>query len=360
MALSRYRAPFLGLALFALLAAIWAGWIRIGWRWPPLQPSLPGVHGPLMVAGFLGTLIALERVVALRRGWMVLSPLFSGLGGLILILGFQGPEGPVLLTLGSLVMVVMFIFILRQHTALYTGAMSLGALTFAIGNILWLSGWSIPRVVLWWEAFLILTIAGERLEIGRLLRFSKRVVQAFMLVTALILAGLVIAAFSHSWGTRVFSLGLLAASAWLLTNDIARHTLRQQALPRYVAICLLSGYLWMGVSGLLGLFYGGQAAGPIYDAFLHTVFIGFVISMIFGHAPIIFPSILGLPIRYSPLFYIHLALLHISLIIRIIGDLASSAPTRQWGGLLNGIAILVFLSLTAISMMERSRITVST
>ena len=358
MGQGRYRAPFLGMALFALLAAIWAGWIRIGWRWPPIQPTLPGVHGPLMVVGFLGTLIALERVVALQHSWMVLSPLFSGLGGLILILGIGGLVGPVLLTLGSLVLAAIFYIILRQHTALDTGAMALGAFTLAMGNILWLLGWSIPRVVLWWETFLILTIAGERLEIGRLLRFPKRVVLAFSLATVLILLGLVTAAFAHSWGTRVFSLGLLALSAWLLTNDIARRTIRQQGLPRYAAVCLLSGYLWMGIGGLLGLLYGGQAAGPIYDALLHTVFIGFVISMIFGHAPIIFPSILGLPIRYSPIFYTHLALLHISLILRIVGDLATSAPIRQWGGLLNGIAILMFLSLTALSMMDGSRIKV--
>ena len=53
--------------VLALLAALWAGLLRLGWRLPPLQPQLAGAHGPLMVVGFLGTLIALERAVALRK-----------------------------------------------------------------------------------------------------------------------------------------------------------------------------------------------------------------------------------------------------------------------------------------------------
>ena len=52
------------LAFVILTAAAWAGLLRLGWAWPVLQPTLPVSHGPLMVAGFFGTLIALERAVA--------------------------------------------------------------------------------------------------------------------------------------------------------------------------------------------------------------------------------------------------------------------------------------------------------
>lgn len=43
------------------------------------------------------------------------------------------------------------------------------------------------------------------------------------------------------------------------------------------------------MSGALALMAGQQVAGPLYDAMLHTFFLGFVFGMIFGHAPIIFP-----------------------------------------------------------------------
>jgi hypothetical protein len=81
------------------------------------------------------------------------------------------------------------------------------------------------------------------------------------------------------------------------------------------------------------LYFGALYAGPYYDAALHAVFVGFVISMIFGHAPIIFPAILGVPITYQRGFYVHLILLHLSLIIRLLGDLTTQLDIRRWGGL---------------------------
>ena len=95
--------------------------------------------------------------------------------------------------------------------------------------------------------------------------------------------------------------------------------------------------------------------GPIYDAALHSVFVGFVIAMIFGHAPIIFPAILGIPISFSPLFYVHLALLHLSMIVRVAGDLALNTPIRKWGGLLNEVAILLFMILSIQSIVLRKK-----
>src|SRR5574338_888570 len=61
------RLPLMFLAIGALLAGLWAGLLRIGWPIPPLSPRLLIEHGPLMVSGFLGTLISLERAVALSQ-----------------------------------------------------------------------------------------------------------------------------------------------------------------------------------------------------------------------------------------------------------------------------------------------------
>jgi len=93
--------------------------VRLGWRWPPLQPTLPIAHGPLMVSGFLGTLIALERAVALRSRWTYLGPLLTGLGGLSLAVGIGGESGPILITLGSAGLLLVFFVIMRRHFALY-------------------------------------------------------------------------------------------------------------------------------------------------------------------------------------------------------------------------------------------------
>src|SRR5665213_2011666 len=63
-AVSRIRFPLLALGLAALAAGVWAGLLRFGWSLPDGRANLIELHGPLMVFGFLGTVISLERAVA--------------------------------------------------------------------------------------------------------------------------------------------------------------------------------------------------------------------------------------------------------------------------------------------------------
>jgi hypothetical protein len=195
-----------------------------------------------------------------------------------------------------------------------------------------------------------LTIAGERLELNRVLRLSGAVQMFFMTGAGLFLVGLVVSLATFDTGVRLAAAGMLALALWLLRYDIARYTVRKSGLTRFIAVCLLTGYGWLAVGGILGLIYGGVMAGFQYDAILHAIFVGFVMSMIFGHAPIIFPAVIGKPIPFQSSFYIHLALLHLSLILRVVGDLALWLPARQWGGLLNVVAILLFIANTVRAM----------
>lgn len=339
------RLPLLLLAMLTLLAAMWAGLLRMGWRWPPLQPTLPINHGPLMVSGFFGTLISLERAVAVGKRWAYLGPLFSALGGLLLIFGAPGLPGPLLLTLGSAWLVAIFLGFPRRHPADFTLVMTLGAASWLVGSLLWLAGRPVYQVVSWWAAFLVLTIAGERLELGRVLRPTPAIRRLFSLAVAVYLAGLLLSFFHLDLAVRLTGLGMLGLALWLVPNDVARRTLRQSGLTRFIAASLMSGYFWLGLSGLLNLAFGALPAGPRYDAALHAVFVGFVVSMVFGHAPIIFPAVLNLAIVYRPFFYAPLLLLHASLLLRIAGDLGGFLPLRQWGGLLNAIAILLYFAM---------------
>ncbi len=339
----------MALGMLALLAAMWAGLVRLGWGLPPLRPGLPIAHGPLMISGFLGTLISLERAVALERRWTYAAPLFTGLGALLLVVGVTGSPGPLLMTVGSLGLVAVFVVIVRRQLAPFTVTMGLGALAWLVGNGLWLAGSPIYKVVPWWAGFLVLTIAGERLELAQLTRLSTASRTAFLAAVGLFLAGLVVATVRFDPGVRLAGLGLIALALWLLRHDIARRTVRQTGLTRFIAVCLLSGYVWLGISGVLAMAFGGVPAGPRYDAILHALLLGFVFAMIFGHAPLIFPAVLGIPIAFRPAFYAHLALLHVSLLMRVAGDLLGWWPGRQWGGLLNVVALLLFLANTVTS-----------
>jgi hypothetical protein len=351
MKLNRFPIPFLFLAILGLLAALWAGLMRLGWQLPALTPPLAMLHGPVMISGFLGTLITLERAVAMKQKWMYLPPLLSGLGWLAAAIVKNPPVGVILLTLASLGGVAILTEIVRREFALHTVTMFLGAVAWLAGNLLWLFGWQIHQVVFFWMAFLVLTIAGERLELSRVLRPSKMQQNLFGVIVAVFLAGILVALFNLQLGTRLSGLGLLALPIWSLRNDIAWRNIRHKLpLTRYIAWCLALGFIWLGVGGGLSLGFGAQVAGPRYDAVLHAVFVGFVISMIFGHAPIIFPALLGTPINFLPSFYVHLGLLHISLAMRVAADYVNLHILRMWGGLLNEAAILLFIGITVYSV----------
>lgn len=354
------RFPLMAMGMAALLAAMWAGLVRLGWGWPPLQPTLPIAHGPLMISGFLGTVIGIERAVALSamspgRLWTYSVPLLAGLGGLSLIVGLPQPVGALLVSLASLGLVAIFVLILRLQMTLFTLTMAIGALLWLIGNALWGMGWPIYRVVYWWLGFLLLTIAGERLELNRVLRLSRPAQIIFLGGIGLFLTGLATTLFALDLGVHLAGAGMLTLAWWLLRYDIARYTVRKTGLTRFIAVCLLSGYVWLGVSGVLAMMFGGVSAGPYYDAMLHAVFVGFVMAMIFGHAPIIFPAIIGKAMPFRLVFYSHLSLLHLSLLLRLSGDLMVWLPGRQWGGLLNGVAILLFVANTGYAMLRANK-----
>jgi hypothetical protein len=354
----RQRAPLLILAAVALLAGLWAGLLRLGWQLPPLSLRLPAQHGPLMVSGFLGTLISLERAVALShyqngRRIYYLAPLLAGLGALLLFIDLPAAVPRGLSTLGALGLALIFVVIYRWQPTTDHVVMGAGALLWLVGNGLWLAGLPLYRVVPWWAGFLILTIAGERLELARVLLLKQAARLSFMAMVGIFLAGLLLSLAAPNAGLRLAGAGLIGLGAWLLRFDIARRTIRQKGVTRFIAACLLPGYVWLIIGGLFWLAYGGHyLAGPIYDAALHTIFLGFVFSMIFGHAPIIIPAILGIQVVYTPYFYIHLGLLHLSLVLRVMGDLLLSLPGRRWGGLLNEVAVALFLLLTAVAALR--------
>lgn len=339
------RLPFMALAGLALLAALWGGLARLGWPLPLLTCTISPNHGPLMVPVFLGTLIGLERAVALRRRWPYGAPLLSGLGGLALLAGLPVDVGHALAAAGSLFLVAIFVLLYRQQPAAYLGTMGVGALLLLVGIALWHGGLTLYRVAPWWIGFLVLTIAGERLELSRLLRLSEWSRAAFITTVGLFLLGLLTSLSAFAPGIRVAGVGLIALTAWLLRHDIAWRTLARAGRPRFMAVCLLSGHLWLGIGGVLWLLFGNVfTAGPYYDAMLHAIFLGFVFSMIFGHAPIILPSVLGVALPFRRGFYAHWALLHASLAVRVGSDLALWPTGQRWGGLGNALAILLFLA----------------
>ena len=336
-----WRILLLMLGFVSLFVGAGAGLARFGWSMPEVAVAATGLHGPLMVCGFFSVVISLERAVAIGRGWAYLGPLLTGLGGAWAVLGAPALAAALFLA-GSLVLLAASVDVLRRQRALFTFTLVLGAACWSVGNALWLAGWAVHEVVPWWLSFLVLTIAGERLELSRFLPPSALANRVFALLLAGIGAGVL--GSGRPWATLLFAASLLGLAVWLLKQDIARRTVRSQGLTRFIALCLLSGYVWLALGSAILLSAGGIAAGSAsYDAALHAIALGFVFSMVFGHAPIIFPAVLRVAVPYHPSFYLPLLLLHGSLALRLAGHATGQFDWVRLGGLLNAVALAAFI-----------------
>jgi len=317
----RWRLPLLVLGFASLAFGIAGGLVRLGAAIPAPAGAI-ALHGPLMVSGFLGTVIGLERAVALGRLWAYAAPLASGLGGVCLLFGLVVP-GFALMVLAAALLVAASAATFARQRSLEMATLLAGALAWLAGNLFLYAG---QPAVPWWIAFFALTIGGERLELSRYLKRTPAVRLAFLLIAVLLLI--------TPLAPRVMGVVLGLLSLWLLAFDLARVTVRQGGLPRYIAVCLLSGYAWLALGGAL------LAAASAYDAALHAIFVGFVFSMVFGHAPVILPAVLRVKLPYHPVLYAPLALLHASLVVRVFISTSAGA----WG---NAAAIALFIATAA-------------
>ncbi len=295
-------------------------------------------HGALMICGFMGTVIGIERAVAVKRHSAWLAPVASGLGGLCLLAG-QTTAGAWLLAVAAVVFVGVNVVVVHRQRAAHTILLLAGALAWLTGSLLFLRRPGDASSVPWWFAFLVMTIAAERLEMTRLMRRRPGAQLSLGLLLGAMAVGAALSAFSPRAGGVLYGFSLFFLALWLGIFDIARRTVLAQGLARFMAVCLLGGYVWLAVAGLA---WTGTALGlPLRDAALHALGLGFIVSMMMGHAPVILPAIARIKLQFGSLFYVPLAALHLSLIVRLGIGLYDPA-WRGTGALLNAVAIGLF------------------
>ena len=346
------RAPIAALAVVSLVLGVLSGLARLGWDMPSLAVNAVGVHGVLMISAFFGTVISLERAVAIGRRWTYQAPVAAGASG-IAMLGGATPLAHYLSIYAALVMLAANIHVLRRLTAPFTIVLASGALCWLLGVIVWMGTDSPSSATPWWFSFLVLTIAGERLELSRFIPTPKIAQQAFYAIVCAVFIGATASLFDERVGLLIFSFALLLMAAWLLRYDIAWRNVQRAGLPRFIAACLLSGYVWLGVAGVLGSGGGFALGSPWRDGTLHAIGLGFVFSMVFGHAPIIFPAVARVKIPYHAILYIPLLALHATLLIRVGSGLLDDFPMRRIGGMANALTLLLFISVLLVSIFRR-------
>jgi hypothetical protein len=325
--------PFIFLSI---LLGIWTGWLRLGWNLPlnSFQPE----HGALMVGGFIGTLICLERTINLKNKMALLVP-FISVSSIIFFLLKLPQVSYWLLLAGSIGLSVIYLKLFFQFNELYILIMMGGALCWLIGNALLLKTSFYPLAVMWWIAFIYFTISGERLELSRYLQTS--LIQKLVLIFFLLLYIIAIFLPFHGSGGYIAAVSLTGSALWLFRYDMARKLLKKPGQHFYSGIVLLTGYFWLIICAFFMAY--GAYRGLLYDAAIHSFFLGFVFSMIFAHAPIILPGVLRIDTSpFHKILFLWFGLLQISLVMRLIGALILDSMLKNTGGLLNGIAVFGF------------------
>jgi hypothetical protein len=343
------RLPFVLLAMLAMMAGIWAGLNRVGWT----IYTLPAVvhHGAIMVGGFLGTLISLEKIIPLRKKVLYVIPFISSASVVFFILQRDVAGYAMLITASAGLCFVFLYYLVTQKHFIYL-LMFAGSISWLIGNIILMSERFYPAAFPWWAAFVLFIITAERLELMKFLPVTKIQKAVFSVLLFLFLLGTVLS--FHAQGNILCGIALVGISVWLLRFDLIRVTLKKDGLPQYVAVALSAGYFALLLSGLLLITFASKTMG--YDAVVHTFFIGFVFSMIFAHGPIILPGVLGIVAKpFHRILYIWLFILHASLILRCLADAYLYFEWRKASGWMTVISIVGYFFSRAILMVRSNQ-----
>ncbi|MCC6644839.1 MAG: hypothetical protein IT374_04620 [Polyangiaceae bacterium] len=350
--LAMRRGILLAAAATALVGVL-AGLARVGVTTAALShaPS----HGPLLVLGLFGTVISIERAVALAHPLAYAAPALLAASAGAMLGGLRGAGWLAVAGAGALVGVNAAV--VRRQRAPFTWMMLGGALVLTAGAAAWALGRPVAELAPAWMTFFVLTIVAERLELSRLAPTPRWASRALVAVASLVGAASVALAGGVGGAARPLGLGLATLGVWQLRFDLARRTARLPGLPRYSAIGVLAGAGWLTVTGAAWAYWGAPPpAGPRYDALLHGVFVGYVLAMVMAHAPIILPAVARVEVPYHPALWAGPLVLHAGLVVRLVGDAAGDVTVRRAGSIANAAALLVFVAgVVAARALSRAR-----
>ncbi|KAB3521074.1 hypothetical protein GC425_06320 [Corynebacterium sp. zg254] len=356
------RYIFLLFAGVSLLLGLITALSRLGVTTNDLSTTLSGIHGPLMVFGFIGGAIGLERAVSVVNSspthtlWPWAGPGFHALGVITLIGAASQPtfappfitEHPqaiagIMFTLSQGVLGALYYSIYRRQPSLAVLIQACGVIGGASATALFASGAAFADILPLTAVFVVATIIGERCELARVSIAGANAETHLTALICAVTAASIIYIAAPQLGYPLIGALLIVTAVATARVDIARHMLKSTGLPRFSAVAMMLAYAWLSITGLVWLAFGQSSAGFAYDAAVHTLFIGFTMSMILAHAPIILTGVIRRPLPYHPVMYVALVLLHTGLAARVISAARQATGPWQVAGVVTVLAVVVFL-----------------
>ncbi len=322
------------------------------------RAPLADAHGAIMVFGFLGTAISMERSVAFRAGsaskpkWGFIAPILSALGVFV----FMGemlrivPMPAVwqlypatLWALSMLMLSAVYIGIwFRQHS-MSVIIQVMGSFVGFCGAALWARGINASILAPWWMVFLTLTIVGERLELSHATVLDGHVEPTLLSATIAIVLSLPIQLMMPSIGFVCFGLSMGVLLVTMLINDTARRTWNKPRLTGFMGTCMLVGYVWAILASLVWVFAPNGGTDYWADFSIHALAIGFVLSMVAAHVCVIVPAIVRRPMPYHWVIWIPWGILQLGLLLRFIGTVQTVTLLWQVGDAINVAGVLCLM-----------------
>lgn len=317
-------------AAVCLMGGLDAGLVLLGVPAPIPSSRLGDVHGPVMVLGFLGAVIALERATALRARWGYTAAGLLGLGGALLLSPAPRSVGQVMLLDGCAALVAVLVALWRRRRDDAVLVEVLAGCLAVMAALLWVRV-DAAVVVPMLSGFIVLTIAAERVELSRVHLPARAGAVLVALASAVTLAA-TLAPLVPQVGARLFGVALMALVVWLAPRDVAVRMVHARGLPRFAASAMLLGYGWLALAATAWTAAGATHDIRVYDVLVHAVFLGFAMSMVLAHLPVILPAVVRRAVPYRRALWAPLALLHAALALRVAGDLADVPELVRVGG----------------------------
>ena len=290
------------------------------------------IHPHLIVLGFIGTLIYVERIYAAPeariRSILYIGLIFHVTGVLTMaIYGFTGYIGVAYTSLLvfhiPLATYIIYIYSLRRYIDRVSGALQVASQIPYI-SMVYTSMWTgyTDRVAysLTILSYPILMILGERLALSRVgPRPIVRRAGVIYILTILYLATLTFSLYTSPdiYLRIVYTATLAVLVIYTIYSDPGLRAVSGD-IHRFLRTHLIGGYAMLLAGIIVAPLSGLPTGANLYDLYIHLIGLGFIGSMLLGHGPIVLSGIRGVKPRYS---YVPYAVLLASIGLRALLDI---------------------------------------
>jgi hypothetical protein len=333
--------PFMGMSIAFLLLGLITGILRLMAQneiGPLLLAELYTFHPLLMVFGFIGGMIMTERIAGLgllpqtkMARHSLAIPLFIFAGMVVEVMGHLFHLTYIRYVGAALLVVSVFFFFLLLRVFFTMGRekvsilfMIVSASALLLSSVL--SAFSPPAgnvgFIMILLLFPIVFILGERVELTSLATKSSSSKFIPVLLLAIVAVGLFgfEATFSGTATTSflfAFVVMGIIFCFFLIAERSARPKVVVSPFQRYVSKHVEFAHAWGIVGSAFGVMYSLAPLLVYYDAFIHSLALGFIGLMFLAHGPIILPMVTQRQFDTTKISYIPLIILTVALITRI-------------------------------------------